>query len=76
MYDPTKKIMYELLLSADQKTRSEKLTWLNIGPGNEAIDGRAILYAALTSSPENRLDAFNELTGEIVFSSKINSLES
>lgn len=59
MYDPDKKIMYGLLLSADQKTVSEKLTWLNIGPGNEAIDGRTILYAALTGSLENHPDAFN-----------------
>lgn len=59
MHDPTKKIMYGLLLVADQKTRSEKLTWLNIGPGNEWIDGRTILYAALTGSLENHPDAFN-----------------
>ena len=59
MYDPEKQIMYGLLLSADQKTVFEKLTWLNIGPGNEAIDGRTILYAALTGSLENHPDAFN-----------------
>ena len=59
MYDPGKKIMCGLLLSADQKTVTEKLTWLNIGPGNEAIDGRTILYAALTGSLENHPDAFN-----------------
>ncbi len=59
MYDPGKKIMYGLLSSADQQAVSEKLTWLNIGPGNEAIDGRTILYAALTGSLENHPDAFN-----------------
>ncbi len=59
MYDPGKKIMYGLLLSADQKTVTEKLTWLNIGPGNEAIDGRTILYAALTGSLENHPGAFD-----------------
>ncbi|MFJ6326265.1 MULTISPECIES: Ivy family c-type lysozyme inhibitor [unclassified Rhizobium] len=59
MYDPGKKIMYGLLSLADQKTVSETLTWLNIGPGNEAIDGRTILYAALTGSLENHPDAFN-----------------
>ncbi|NTF43516.1 Ivy family c-type lysozyme inhibitor [Rhizobium rhizogenes] len=59
MYYPAKKIMYGLLLSADQKTVTEKLTWLNIGPGNEAIDGRTILYAALTGSLENHPGAFD-----------------
>lgn len=59
MYDPGKKIMYGLISSIDQETISEKLAWLNIGPGNEAIDGRTILYAALTGSLENHPDAFN-----------------
>ena len=38
---------------------AEKLTWLNIGGGSESIDGRTILYAALTGSLENHPDAFN-----------------
>ncbi|NTJ66079.1 C-lysozyme inhibitor [Agrobacterium rhizogenes] len=59
LYDPGKKIMYGVLRVADQKTVSEKLTWMNIGPGNEAIDGRTILYAALTGSLGNHPDAFN-----------------
>lgn len=59
LYDPGKKIMYGVLRVADQKTVSEKLTWMNIGPGNEAIDGRTILYAALTGSLSNHPDAFN-----------------
>lgn len=59
LYDPDKKIMYGVLRVADQKTVSEKLTWMNIGPGNEAIDGRTILYAALTGSLGNHPDAFD-----------------
>lgn len=59
LYDPDGKIMYGLLLVADQKSRTEKLTWLNIGGGKESIDGRTILYAALTGSLENHPDAFN-----------------
>ncbi|MGY5779970.1 Ivy family c-type lysozyme inhibitor [Rhizobium sp. LEGMi135b] len=59
LYDPGKKIMYGVLRAADQKTVSEKLTWMNIGPGNEAIDGRTILYAALTGSLGNHPDAFD-----------------
>lgn len=59
LYDPDKKVMYGVLLIADPKTMSEKLTWMNIGAGNESIDGRTILYAALTGSLENHPDAFN-----------------
>jgi hypothetical protein len=59
MYDPGKKVMYGVLLSADPNARAEKLTWMNIGGGNESIDGRTILYAALTGSLENHPDAFN-----------------
>lgn len=59
LYDPGKKIMYGVLLSADPATRAEKLTWMNLGGGNESIDGRTILYAALTGSLENHPDAFD-----------------
>jgi len=59
MYDPEKKIMYGVLLVADPETRAERLTWMNLGAGNESIDGRTILYAALTGSLENHPDAFD-----------------
>lgn len=59
MYDPGKKIMYGLLLLADPETRAERLTWMNLGASSEAIDGRTILYAALTGSLENHPDAFD-----------------
>lgn len=59
MYDPGRKIMYGVLLSADPATRAEKLTWMKLGGGNESIDGRTILYAALTGSLENHPDAFD-----------------
>lgn len=59
LYDPGNKIMYGVLLSADPNTRAEKLTWMNLGGGNESIDGRTILYAALTGSLENHPDAFD-----------------
>ncbi len=59
LYDPGRKIMHGVLLIADPKTRSERLTWMNIGGGKESIDGRTILYAALTGSLENHPDAFD-----------------
>ena len=42
----------------DEKTTQEKLTWLNV---NDAlsIDGKTVLYAALSGSLENHPDAFN-----------------
>ena len=42
----------------DEKTAQEKLTWLNV---NDAlsIDGKTVLYAALSGSLENHPDAFN-----------------
>ncbi|VWC11290.1 Inhibitor of vertebrate lysozyme [Burkholderia aenigmatica] len=59
LYDPQKKVMYGVLSVAGPKEGAEKLTWLNIGGGSESIDGRTILYAALTGSLENHPDAFN-----------------
>jgi hypothetical protein len=38
---------------------TEVLTWLTIGGGDESIDGRTILYAALTGSLENHRGQFN-----------------
>ncbi|MBN3749098.1 C-lysozyme inhibitor [Burkholderia sp. Se-20373] len=60
LYDPQKKVMYGVLSVAGPKEGAEKLTWLNIGGGSESIDGRTILYAALTGSLENHPDAFND----------------
>ncbi|MBN8951748.1 MULTISPECIES: Ivy family c-type lysozyme inhibitor [unclassified Rhizobium] len=59
MYDPGKKVMYGVLLVANPETRAEKLVWMNLGGGNETIDGRTILYAALTGSLENHPGAFD-----------------
>lgn len=42
----------------DEKTSQEKLTWMNISD-ELSIDGKTILYAALTGSLDNHPDAFN-----------------
>ncbi len=59
MYDPQKKVMYGLLLSVNKKDNTERLTWMNMGGGSESIDGKTILYAALTGSLVNHPGAFN-----------------
>lgn len=56
MYSPGHGAMYGVLLSRGGS--SEKLTWLNIGGGGESIDGKTILYAALTGSLANHPKAF------------------
>lgn len=42
----------------DEKTSQEKLTWLNVGD-ELSIDGKTVLFAALSGSLENHPDAFN-----------------
>lgn len=42
----------------DEKTSQEKLTWMNISD-ELSIDGKTVLYAALTGSLDNHPDAFN-----------------
>lgn len=50
--------MTGLFSTIDEKTSQEKLTWLNV---NDAlsIDGKTVLFAALTGSLENHPDGFN-----------------
>ncbi|WP_175950765.1 Ivy family c-type lysozyme inhibitor [Burkholderia sp. BCC0405] len=59
LYDQQKKVMYGVLSTVDPKKNVEQLTWMNIGDGDESIDGRTILYATLTGSVDNHPDAFN-----------------
>lgn len=47
------------LLSTHESDAVENLLWLGIGGNAESIDGRTILYAALTGSLANHPDAFN-----------------
>ncbi|NIA76728.1 C-lysozyme inhibitor [Providencia rettgeri] len=53
----TKKIA-GVFSSVDEKTGNEKLQWLNI-PDNLSIDGKTVLFAALTGSLDNHPDSFN-----------------
>lgn len=58
LYSPAEKKLAGLFSAVDEKNASEKLTWLNVGD-EESIDGKTILYAALTGSLENHPDSFN-----------------
>lgn len=44
--------------TVDDKTSQEKLTWLNVSDPL-SIDGRTVLFAALSGSLENHPEAFN-----------------
>jgi hypothetical protein len=58
LYSPKLKRMMGLYSSVDEAKASEQLAWLNVGDA-ESIDGKTVLYAALTGSLENHPDAFN-----------------
>ena len=50
LYDPQKKVCTVCCPSQARRRAPRSLTWLNIGGGSESIDGRTILYAALTAA--------------------------
>lgn len=51
--------MYGLRFETRDNSAEERLVWLNIGGGAESIDGRTILYAAITGSLYNHPRAFS-----------------
>ncbi|EIX4009086.1 Ivy family C-type lysozyme inhibitor [Salmonella enterica] len=53
----TKKIV-GVFSSVEEKTGNEKLQWLNL-PDDLSIDGKTVLFAALTGSLDNHPDSFN-----------------
>lgn len=59
IYNPKANVMYGVLSRTSEDGAEEKLTWLNMGGGAETIDGRTILYAALTGSLENHPKGFD-----------------
>ncbi|MTH79524.1 Ivy family c-type lysozyme inhibitor [Paracoccus aestuariivivens] len=58
IYSTTTGTMHGVLSEAAENA-PQMLTWLNIGGGAESIDGRTILFAALTGSLANHPDAFD-----------------
>ncbi|TDM08473.1 MAG: C-lysozyme inhibitor [Ideonella sp. MAG2] len=59
MYLPQTRQMYGVLRKAGPKQNAEHLMWLNQQGGPESIDGKTILYAALTGSLSNHPRAFD-----------------
>lgn len=51
--------MYGVLSSSNEENNTQSLTWLNMGGGDETIDGKTILFAALTGSLDNHPGAFD-----------------
>lgn len=50
--------MSGLFSAVNEKSDKETLTWLNVGDAL-SIDGKTVLYSALSGSLENHPDAFN-----------------
>ncbi|MBJ3816218.1 C-lysozyme inhibitor [Shimwellia pseudoproteus] len=58
LYTADGKTMTGVFSNVDEKTGTEKLTWLHV-PDALSIDGKTVLFAALSGSLENHPDAFN-----------------
>lgn len=58
IYSVAKKKIAGVFSSVDENTGDEKLQWLNI-PDELSIDGKTVLFAALTGSLDNHPDSFN-----------------
>ena len=58
MYATATKKIAGVFSSVDENTGSESMTWLDM-PDELMIDGKTILYAALTGSLDNHPDGFN-----------------
>lgn len=58
LYSAESKTLAGVLSIVDQQAVDQKLTWLNISD-NLSIDGKTVLFAALTGSLDNHPDSFN-----------------
>lgn len=58
LWSEKSRLMSGLFSTVDEKTAQEKLTWLNVSD-DLSIDGKTVLFAALSGSLENHPDAFN-----------------
>ncbi|MGV2813955.1 Ivy family C-type lysozyme inhibitor [Enterobacter cancerogenus] len=58
LYGTATKKLAGVYSTVDEKTGTEKLQWLNI-PDDLSIDGKTVLFAALTGSLDNHPDSFN-----------------
>lgn len=58
LYSPKSKTLAGVFSELDEQAVQQKLTWLNISD-NLSIDGKTILFAALTGSLDNHPNSFN-----------------
>lgn len=58
LYSPESKVLAGVFSEVDEQSVHQKLTWLNISD-NLSIDGKTVLFAALTGSLDNHPDSFN-----------------
>lgn len=58
LYSPESKKMAGVFSTVDEKAFSQTLIWLNIDD-DLSIDGKTVLFAALTGSLDNHPDKFN-----------------
>ena len=59
IYSPASGEMFGVLSQMPDENQPQTLRWLNMQGGAETIDGRTILFAALTGSLANHPEAFN-----------------
>lgn len=58
LYSPESKNLAGVFSTLDEQSVQQKLTWLNISD-DLSIDGKTVLFAALTGSLDNHPDSFN-----------------
>lgn len=58
LYSPASKTLAGVFSTLDEQSVHQKLTWLNISD-DLSIDGKTVLFAALTGSLNNHPDSFN-----------------
>jgi len=58
LYSPESRTLAGVLSETDEQSVHQKLTWLNISD-SLSIDGKTVLFAALTGSLDNHPDSFN-----------------
>lgn len=58
LYSPEAKTLSGLFSRQDEKAEHQRLTWLNISD-DLSIDGKTVLFAAVTGSLENHPQSFN-----------------
>lgn len=59
MYNAADNVMYGVISTSNEAMTTQDLIWLNLENGDDTIDSKTILFAALSGSLDNHPDAFN-----------------